>query len=446
MANRLSILNPTPKKIPGPTLLHQLVANGDDDLPAAIEHLSPQGDIQQLTYKQLHCRANALAKVLRSTWDKATLSKHNRIIAPILIPQCPHLYISELATLKAGGAFCPISLDVPEERLRFILRDVDATVLLTTVELKHGLPELAGISIITVDDTLTDVMDEVSIIDMNPSSPAYVMYTSGSTGHPKAVVLSHFAATQALLAHNRHIPKFSRFLQFASPTFDVSIFEIFFPLYRGFTLVCGDRRHLLTDLPGFISRMTVDAVELTPSVASSLLHGRSSVPTVKLLLTIGEMLKREVIEEFGGSLNSRGILYGMYGPTEAAIHCTLQTAFSDDMTAANIGVPLDTVSAFIIKPQSEDAPFESHIDILSVGEEGELAVGGHQLADEYLNRAEQTKAAFVHHPRYGRLYRTGDLARMTQTGNLECLGRITGGQVKLHGQVSIDRHLSPNWL
>ena len=143
------------------------------------------------------------------------------------------------------------------------------------------------------------------------------------------------------------------------------------------------------------------------------------MPTLKCLLTIGEMLRQDVILDFGGDSDQAGILHGMYGPTEATIHCTLQTEFSKDMTARNIGVPLKTVSAFVVSPLDSSNTDDQQITILAVGEEGELAVGGHQLADGYLNRPKQTSAAFVCHPKYGMLYRTGDRARLTESGQLE---------------------------
>lgn len=434
MSRRLSILNPNPRKLSGPDNLHNLVANDGCEGKPAIKYALPSGDVESLTYDQLHRKANSLARVIRSKLSLPSTSKLPRLIVPIFIQQCPLLYISQLATLQAGAAFCPLTLDVPEDRLRFILNDVQATVLLTTSELRGNLPGLDSISVISVDDFDSDSGTEILPDHVDPSSPAYVMYTSGSTGQPKGVVLSHSAATQALLAHDCHIPEFSRFLQFASPTFDVSVFEIFFPLYRGRTLICGERRQLLNDLPGFINAMNIDAAELTPSVASNLLRGREKLPSLKLLLTIGEMLKRDVIEEYGGSSPGRSILYGMYGPTEATIHCTLQSRFTSDMPAGNIGVPLDPVSAFVVKPITEDGPRNDEVEILAVGELGELAVGGYQLADGYLNRPEQTKAAFVKHPEFGNLYRTGDRVRLTEDGMLECLGRISSGQVKLRGQ------------
>lgn len=106
------------------------------------------------------------------------------------------------------------------------------------------------------------------------------------------------------------------------------------------------------------------------------------------------------------------------------------------MSVGNIGVPLDTVSALILRPLDFSSAEQGEPEILPLGEEGELGIGGHQLADGYLNRRDQTDAAFVWHSEFGRLYRTGDRARLTQSGVLECLGRISTGQVKLRGQVS----------
>ncbi|KAL9094747.1 MAG: hypothetical protein Q9165_003018 [Trypethelium subeluteriae] len=429
----LSILNPTPRRADGPQLLHQLVRWHPAHQDIAIDFLGEEGERKDLKWDQLDKASSKLARDIHARLVFGHPEPSVTPIVPILIPQSLELYVTQLAVLKAGCAFCPLNLDAPEERIRFILQDVSATLIVTVKSLREKLKNLPDVSILEAElEYETSI--ECQQVDIDPAGIAYVMYTSGSTGKPKGVAISHRAATQALLAHDQHIPSFNRFLQFASPTFDVSVFEIFFPLFRGSTLVSCERSIMLNDLSAVINSLEIDAAELTPTVAGSLLQRRENVSRLQLLLTIGEMLTRNVIEEFGESSDRRGILYGMYGPTEAAIHCTLQSSFRTEHKVGTIGIPLQTVSAFILAPASAEENDNSNIKILPVGQIGELAVGGHQLADGYLNRPDQTSAVFVNTTNYGRLYRTGDKARLLPDGSLECLGRMTTGQVKLRGQ------------
>lgn len=426
----LSIINENPSPINGPGLLHNLIAPSSTAI--AIDFLEDGSKRRKFSYKTLHALSDALAQNITETLKLENAST----IIPVLLPQCPELYIALLAVLKAGRAFCPLSLDTPPERLKFILRDVSASLLITSSaygkNLKIDSPQITTLHM-DEEPFQEDICTPLTQPNVHTNDLAYVLYTSGSTGLPKAVSVSHRAVTQSLLAHDRHIPHFSRFLQFAAPTFDVSVFEIFFPWYRGCTLTSRSRAQMLDNLPGTIQLLDVDAAELTPTVVSNLLEGRSSVPGLRLLLTIGEMLTQDVIEEYGGSDAKSGILWAMYGPTEAAIHCTLQPRVSVDASTHIIGSPLDTVSAFIVTPLSDsDSP--SIFSILPAGEEGELAIGGLQVAEEYLNRPEINARAFIHHPTYGYVYRTGDRARLCVDGTFECLGRVITGQVKLRGQ------------
>ena len=310
----LSILNPNPLRLPGPDLLHHLVSAPSSLV--ALDHLENKTR-SSFTYNDLHNRANSIAARISCFAQNG----EGQLIVPVLIQQSPLLYTSLLGILKAGGAFCPLNIDAPPERIKFILQDVSARVVLVSKELAAKIPN--------------DVVAEVLIVDLEdaPQPPeavnrrtptaddlAYVMYTSGSTGTPKGVGIAHGAATQALLAHDRHLPRFSRFLQFAAPTFDVSVFEIFFPLFRGSTLVSVRRAEMLDNLQGIIREMEIDACELTPSVAGSLLRTRAGVPGLRLLLTIGEMLSEPVVREFGGRDGTQSLLWAMYGPTEATIH------------------------------------------------------------------------------------------------------------------------------
>ncbi|KAK0710305.1 hypothetical protein B0T26DRAFT_654462 [Lasiosphaeria miniovina] len=430
----LSIINHPAVTLPGPSLLHLLVQREGQSNAPAIDFLAADGTRKSLSYSELHHASDSLAERISCLAEGRVGSA--RHIVPVLMPQSPELYVALLAVLKSGGAFCPLNLDVPLERAKFILDDVSATIIVTTTELAARIPSGDGSrTLLILDDARS--MPEPQPVRISrqpePEDLAYVMYTSGSTGTPKGVGISHRAATQSLHAHHRHIPPFLRFLQFAAPTFDVSVFEIFFPLYRGNTLVCCARSSMLNDLPAVIRDMRVDACELTPTVAGSLLRKRDNAPNLRLLLTIGEMLTEPVVKEFGGSEERASILWAMYGPTEAAIHCTLQPAFACDSSINNIGIPLDSVSSFILEILEDSNSSEFQFRVLPLGEIGELAVGGHQLADGYLNRPEQTAGAFID-TTYGRLYRTGDKARISRDGSLECFGRITDGQVKLRGQ------------
>ncbi|QUC21788.1 uncharacterized protein UV8b_05295 [Ustilaginoidea virens] len=424
----LSVSNPNPRRLPGPQLLHQLVASSNDGI--AIDYLC-EDVCSSYSYKQLHDASQQLSKLI--SFLHRELDSHADMIVPVMMPQCPQLYISLLAVLKAGGAFCPLNIETPPERVMFILNDVSAKVVLVTRQLAESIPSECDVAVIQVDalGSLSEY-ENISNRATCPDRLAYVMYTSGSTGTPKGVGLSHRAATQALLAHDRHLPQFTRFLQFAAPTFDVSVFEIFFPFFRGRTLVCVRREEMLNDLPASMRRMNVDACELTPTVAGGLLKKRQNVPSLRLLLTIGEMLKMPVIQEFGGNEEQESLLWAMYGPTEATIHCTLKPSIPSNSSPGSIGLPLDTVSCFVIKPANSSK--EHHdFQLLPRGEAGELAIGGFQLARGYLNRPEQNTAAFIDSP-YGRIYRTGDKAVMKSDGSFECLGRLSDGQVKLRGQ------------
>jgi non-ribosomal peptide synthetase component F len=314
---RLSILNDQPSRLAGPELLHHLVSPSSDEI--AIDFLESGSKQRAFTYRTLHALSDKFAQTIVDTLERS----HNvSSIVPVLLPQSPELYVVLLAILKAGKAFCPLGLDAPKERLKYILGDVNAGLLITDSNHDAKLPLSTNVTVLLADGFFEDDGHVPSDLPrVHTDDAAYVLYTSGSTGLPKAVSVSHRAITQSLLAHDRHIPQFVRFLQFAFPTFDVAVFEIFFPWFRGRTLVGRTRTHMLEDLPKTISTLNVDAAEFTPTVVANLLDGRASVPGLKLLLTIGEMLTRDIINEYGGSNENASMLWAMYGPTEAAIHC-----------------------------------------------------------------------------------------------------------------------------
>ncbi|KAH8678786.1 hypothetical protein BGZ60DRAFT_428607 [Tricladium varicosporioides] len=434
MSDDLSILNDPPRVLQGPQLLHKLI-QWEEYIDSCALDFKSKSRRKQYKYGDLQCCMDSLStriqETLKSTRVGNNTSKPQHVV-PVLVPQSPGLYISQLAILQSGGAFCPINLDAPKERVKFVVGDVAADLIITTLQFKDIATWENGPSVLLVDEFPSVPQDESFQRPSRQALPddlAYVMYTSGSSGTPKGVAVSHMAASQSLLAHEKHLPPFRRFLQFASPSFDVSVFEIFFPLTRGCTLVGCDRDQLLSDLPAMMNELEIDAAELTPTVVGSLLQKRAAAPGLRLLLTIGEMLTTPIVEEFGGSDTQSAMLYGMYGPTEAAIHCTIYPAMNANTKPGNIGIPFDTVSTFIAAASTS----EGDMKFLPVGELGELVLGGPQLAQGYLNREEQNKLAFIE-VNGKKFYRTGDKARQLENGTIEILGRMSAGQVKLRGQ------------
>lgn len=318
-AEELSIVNPNPKKLPGPTLLHHLVPGPSDF--KALEYFA-QHHRTVYSYSELHEASDKVANLLINLFGRIEHAD-TEVIVPVLVPQCPLLYISLLGTLKAGYAFCPVNDEAPPERIKLILQDISAKVALVSGALASKIPPNSEVHVLCVDEILVlDASPSLGLLPraLSPERLAYVMYTSGSTGRPKGVGISHFSVTQALLAHDRHLPKFDRFLQFASPSFDVSVFEIFFTFFRKSTLIVVERQELLSDLPSALRNMEVDACELTPTVACGLLKTRENAPKLKLLMTIGEPMRNSILNHFGGSNSQKSILWPMYGPTEATIH------------------------------------------------------------------------------------------------------------------------------
>ncbi|KAF7945610.1 uncharacterized protein EAE97_004648 [Botrytis byssoidea] len=433
MDTKISCLNDPPRLLSGPQLLHDLIRWDEYENSCAIDFTSHDRR-ERYRYRDIQACVTSLVTQIQSTIKGHQTSQQQHIV-PILLPQCPALYISQLAILQSGGAFCPINLDAPRDRIRFVVGDVSASIIITTPEFRDSVSWENGPRVIVIDEfpIIPKELEEINE-SREPTSNdlAYVMYTSGSSGTPKGVTVSHLAASQSLLTHESLIPNFERFLQFAAPSFDVSVFEIFFPLTRGRTLVGCDRSQLLNDLPGMINKLEIDAAELTPTVVGALLQKRAYVPKLRLLMTIGEMMTRPIVEEFGGSDAKESLLYGMYGPTEAAIHCTIHPKMKASAKPGNIGVPFETVSAFIAEAASGSGN-EQNLKFLPQGELGELVLGGPQLANGYLNREEQNRAAFVT-VADKRYYRTGDKGRILEDGSIEIHGRMSGGQVKLRGQ------------
>ncbi|KAK9478731.1 hypothetical protein V1514DRAFT_356642 [Lipomyces japonicus] len=406
-----SVINFPSKNIEGPKCLHNLVPLDSPNI--ALEFLNQNGVIGKYTYEDLGRISGNISYSLKNCQGT---------IIPILIPQSPELYFSVIGILRSGRAFCPIApFDTPKSRIRLICEDINADTVLVTKKTCHlidGIP----INAIIVDTNL-EANESYDNVKVSGNDIAYCIFTSGSTGQPKGVLVRHRNATQAILAHS-FLPTFERFLNFASITFDVSVLEIFLPWYRRVKLVSADRQLLLSDLAGTMRKLNVDAVELTPTVASTL--ALEEVPNLKLMMTIGEKLNKSVIKEFGEA----NILYNTYGPTEAAIQCTAAVNGTRcGFLEGDIGVPLPTTTIIIADPN-----VQSKVNPVPTGFIGELIIGGAQVAQGYLNRTNLSSTVFLHDPIYGSIYRTGDLAKVLPNGRIIFCGRITDDQVKVRGR------------
>ena len=229
--SQLSISNALRKSLSGPQYLDSILFT-ENGTNIAVELCHLQHEKTTITYDHLQSLADKLAYVIQ----QRLLDPGPQPIVPVMIPQSLELYIACLAILKCGFAFCPIAPDTPRERLSFIIHDLSPDFVVCTAEAKETLstwlPDLQSLAIDTSDITKISGTVSKSSFKRTPMQTAYVMYTSGSTGTPKGVIVSHQAVCQSLLAHNSLIPHFRRFLQFAAPTFDVSLFEIFFTWFR----------------------------------------------------------------------------------------------------------------------------------------------------------------------------------------------------------------------
>ncbi|KAF2170493.1 hypothetical protein M409DRAFT_64212 [Zasmidium cellare ATCC 36951] len=452
---KLSVLNHPPLLHPPP--LSQL---GKSTLPDGLLHAGFQRSAARwpnraalhfhtesvdevFTYAELDDLTTSFAHRLREYIPTRPDQPGRSAVVPAYMSNSTAFYVCWLAVLKAGFAFCPLPVDAPPEQLRGIVEEVGASLVLTNGPQVGGRPWDAWYC---DDDELATCLD--SLPEIRETDLAYIMYTSGSTGKPKGVKIHHHAAACSIASHSRFIPSSFfkdgfRWFQFAAPTFDPSIMEIFTTWWTGGTLCGAPRDMLLTDPEHAINQLSANIMMATPSMASVLRPEK--VPTLRSLWTMGEKLTPTVIQKFSSdspsnspssshtpSLQRSRKLLNAYGPTEASINCNIVPDFSSDERGSIIGQPIDACSILVIDPSSRSPT------PVPIGFSGELAIGGPQVSQGYLNRPEQTAAAFVSSSEYGRLYRTGDRARVvkTKSGELtvEFLGRLTSDQVKLSGR------------
>ena len=429
MAERQQIVhdwNATAADFPSEDCLHSLIeaqVRATPDAPALIFAA------EQLNYAQLNARANQLAHRLRESGVGPD------VLVGICVERSLELVIALLAIIKAGGAYVPLDPDYPEDRLAYMMQDSGIGLLLTQTALLHRLPVPRQVQSLCLDqdgDWLEGYSTANPVNFSHPLNLAYVIYTSGSTGKPKGAGNSHRALVNRLhwMQKAYCLDGSDTVLQKTPFSFDVSVWEFFWPLMTGARLAValpGDHRDP-ERLVQTIREHQVTTLHFVPSMLQAFMtHPQvESCNTLRRVVCSGEALPAELAAQVLKRLPQAG-LYNLYGPTEAAIDVTHWTCTTDDVLSVPIGRPIDNLKTHIL----DDGLLPA-----AQGVAAELYLGGVGLARGYYNRAALTAERFVPDPfdeqGGGRLYRSGDLARYRDAGVIDYAGRIDH-QVKIRG-------------
>lgn len=334
--------------------------------------------------------------------------------------------VAMLAILKAGAAYVAVDPMHPPDRKAFIARDVAATVAVTGPQHQHMFTSLVN-HVVGVDRSFVQNMtSDVTLPSVPSSNPAFVVFTSGSTGVPKGIIMEHGAFATGARSHAPalHINQDARVFQFAAYTYDVSMGEIFSTLMHGGTVCVPNEEERLSDLAGAINRLSANWLFLTPTVASLLQP--LSVPSLRYLVLGGEHATTANFQTWADHVH----LTNSYGPAECAIWTNCAPGVRSDSDPSNIGRRIGA-KLHIVEP-------DNHDKLTPQGCVGELVIESHSLARGY-NDPEKTKSAFVVGPKWAgagagrRMYKTGDLAAYNFDGTVSIVGR-KDHQVKLNGQ------------
>ncbi|WP_442941967.1 amino acid adenylation domain-containing protein [Nostoc sp.] len=392
--------------------IHQLFEQQVQRTPDA---LAVVFDNQQLTYQQLNSRANQLAHYLRSLGVKPD------VLVGICVERSLEMVVALLGILKAGGAYLPLDPEYPQDRLSFMLEDAQVSLLLTQ-RLIDRFPEHQAKQVF-LDEAWSQIAQnnqDNPTTEVKAFHLANVIYTSGSTGRPKGVMVEHKGLCNLAQAQIQtfSLTSDSRILQFASFSFDASIWEVVMALMSGGTLYMGTKDSLLPGKP-LIERLrdySITHITLPPSALAVI--PVEELPALQTIIVAGEACPAELIKQWSIGRN----FFNAYGPTEATVCATIAKCNDDEKIS--IGKAIANTQVYILDANLQPVP---------VGVPGELHIGGVGLARGYLNRTELTQEKFIHNPfGTGRLYKTGDLARYLPDGNIEYLGRIDN-QVKIRG-------------
>jgi amino acid adenylation domain-containing protein len=379
---------------------------------------------QSLSFQELDEKSNQLANYLIELGVKP-----DSLVA-ICMERSLEMMVGILGILKANAAYVPIDPDYPQQRIDYMLEDCKASIILSHSEVKISLPN----NVVNLDTDWKRINQQAKTKPATAPKPnhlAYVIYTSGSTGQPKGVMNEHSGLLNRLCWAQDYFkltPK-DKVLQKTTYSFDVSVWELLWPLISGAQLIFakpgGHKDNVY--LKEVIEKEQITMLHFVPSMLEVFLSDlpKEACASLKQVLCSGEALKASQVELFGQKLPQTK-LFNLYGPTEAAIDVTCWEVEPNAETVP-IGKPVANTQIYILNQQNQPVP---------IGVAGEIHIGGVQVARGYLNKAELTSEKFIPNPysktKTERLYKTGDLGKWTEDGNIECLGRLDD-QVKIRG-------------
>jgi amino acid adenylation domain-containing protein len=420
--------NRTRTDYPRDATIHQLF---DAQCERTPERMALRDANNCLSFRELRERSNQLARFLQ----KMGAGRQTRVA--LCVERSLDMFVGLLGILKTGGVYVPVDPSLPIDRMQFEIEDAKATLVVTQQGVLDKFP-IRNTKTVMLDADwhriAREAVDDVST-HVNAGDPAYVLYTSGSSGGPKGVEGTHRGAI------NRFWWMWERYpfqtgevcCQKTNLGFVDSVWEIFGPLLAGIPSVIL-RPEVMRDPEELLQSLAAEGVTrivLVPSLLRALLdhtpqlHER--VPRLKLWSCSGEVLSSELVRRFRQGFPEATLL-NIYGASEVAADVTWHEVLEEDAAApVPIGKPISNTQVYVLDPHRNPVP---------VGVRGEIYVGGDGLALGYWNREQLTAERFVENPiapeQSKRLYRTGDLGRWRRDGEIEYLGRVDG-EVKLRG-------------
>jgi amino acid adenylation domain-containing protein len=349
-------------------------------------------------------------------------------LVAVALPRATELVITLLAIMQCGAAYLPLDNDFPIARLQFMMDDAEAKFLLTSAASAPALPQ--GLHTILIEEAF-ESLNQYSLTKLqstvDPNEVAYLMYTSGSTGNPKGVPITHKNLVNFLcsMAIQPGIDETDRVLSITTISFDIAGLELYLPLINGATLVLANSEtthdtRLLLDL---IKNKKISFLQATPTTWQMLLDSGWSQPLPIKALCGGEALPLDLAKKLVEKCDS---LWNMYGPTETTIWSSLKQIKATD-SQITIGKPIANTQLYIINENGK---------LLAPGNIGEIAIGGDGLASGYWNREELTNEKFIINEfsdsKIILIYKTGDLGKLLPNNEIVCLGRLDH-QVKIRG-------------